>query len=243
MSAISSNTVRTHRQNHARLIAGALALAGAAAIFGFAIVLAGNGSRDVHHAAVNASAAKAVFVGAGASAQAPAGLSGSLRGAFGVLRRTPTGASRALPHSLATSFSHPPAWMAKIGLDVSQAEYVPTAVGDAWIVPGAAGLCMMSSITLPDGRLSYSGGCSRTAGALAGREIGTTLLNGTTTLVGLAPDGNPTVIVTMSDGSSEVVPVRDNVYVARGPAFRTVALRSAGGAVESVSTPDSVSTP
>jgi hypothetical protein len=62
MSAISSSTVRTHRQNHARLIAAALALAGVAAIFGFAVVLAGNGSRNMHHPAVNAGDANSVLL-------------------------------------------------------------------------------------------------------------------------------------------------------------------------------------
>ena len=59
------------------------------------------------------------------------------------------------------------------------------------------------------------------------------------TVVGLAPDGNSTVTLKLSDGSSRTVPVFQNVYVVHTyRIIRTVTLRDSAGRLETWDVPD-----
>jgi len=80
-------------------------------------------------------------------------------------------------------------------------------------------------------RSAWSSVCASTAAVDAGKLIEALASpDGTTTLVGLAPNGNATVSV---DGTA--APVSNNIYVVRGTAFDSVSLENATG--ESTSFP------
>jgi hypothetical protein len=127
-------------------------------------------------------------------------------------------------------------------VDRSQAQVVHTVSGPVWVVPGAAGACVVT-VTAP-----------AAAGPLAGQTIpyascevtatierqGLLALgsqpDGTNVVFGIVPDGNADTSVTLASGQQSTVPVFDNVMrtvVADGPI--AVAFNNASGVATSFS--------
>jgi hypothetical protein len=120
-----------------------------------------------------------------------------------------------------------------------------------WLVPHPTQVCEQDTIPNPTPprpaittgapRPTITGGggdCVPISMALAGNF--TTGLFGPKreTLIGVAPNGNPTVRLTLNDGSSEVVPVSQNVYIAEtSKHFTRVTLKDANGVLRTWRTP------
>jgi hypothetical protein len=91
----------------------------------------------------------------------------------------------------------------------------------------------------PKTRRGGGGDCVPNSMALAGKM--SPILGGPNgvTVIGLAPNGNPTVRLVRADGSSETVPVFHNVYTAHSRrGFRTVTLKNSAGALQRWGIPD-----
>lgn len=95
-----------------------------------------------------------------------------------------------------------------------------------WVIPGSQGICIHVMTEVP------SGGCTSIKNALAGQlqiEVGGK------TVYGLAPDGNPKVVVHDTDGSSESVSVEQNVYViSKGGDAQSVRLSDSAGQAQTI---------
>jgi hypothetical protein len=154
---------------------------------------------------------------------------------FGVFRRAVSGRARAAAGQFPGVRSRV---VASWGLAVGDATEIPNSVGlNLWLVPGSTGTCLVWRYGADDGG---SGDCVPNSMAAAGDLsplMG--LTNGDTIVMGLAPDTNTTVRLVRADGSSQSVPVSNNVYVvATARAFTSVTLRDSGGAIQSRSVPD-----
>jgi hypothetical protein len=109
----------------------------------------------------------------------------------------------------------------QFGIDQSRADDVEvSASANVWVVPGSRGVCLASSAPPPH-QVSYLVTCGPLASAERGSLFSTDgPVEGTpasVTVVGLAPDANTSsVSVVASDGSTQQVPVVDNVYVWTG---------------------------
>ena len=103
------------------------------------------------------------------------------------------------------------------GLNVGLARFV--AVSDTepptegyphgvWVIPGSRTLCFEDT--------EFAGGCSSSLTGRGSPESGslsmTSADNGTYWITGIVPDGNPTVLLKLSDGTTKTVGVIDNVY-------------------------------
>jgi hypothetical protein len=95
-----------------------------------------------------------------------------------------------------------------------------------WVVPGGVGVCIFRADT---GR----GGCTSIANAMAGNLQ---ILDGNT-VYGLAPDGNPVVLVHKTDGSAEQVAVEHNVYVIEHAGAKSVDLTDGSGKGQHIEVP------
>jgi hypothetical protein len=117
---------------------------------------------------------------------------------------------------------------AQPNLDVSAAAYVggtyPT-----WVVPGSTEVCLVVGANGPDNVPSSV--CGPVSRAEAGMALVTGSGPGGQSVVGLAPDGNATVKVTNTDGTTENVPVKNNVYEIIDGKQNTVSLKEASGAM------------
>jgi len=125
------------------------------------------------------------------------------------------------------------------GLAVGDAPAIANSIGlNLWLVPGNSGTCF--AWTKPGAKFAGGGGdCVPNRLALAGAF--SPIMGGLdgVTVIGLAPNGNKTVTLTLADGSSESVPVSHNVYVAKAPhGFKTVTLKDATGTLGSHRVPD-----
>lgn len=120
------------------------------------------------------------------------------------------------------------AWLAEANptLNVAQAQFSES--GGVWIIPGSTKVCIFSAA---------SGGWAVCDSASTGvRPVTAGGLFMTTgpypeqnRIVGLAPDGNTSVTVSFSNGSSQTVPVLDNVYVASGIGPLAISMKEANG--------------
>jgi hypothetical protein len=99
----------------------------------------------------------------------------------------------------------------------------------AWVVPGASKVCLVAGSTGPT---SVPGStCAELAWAEQhGIAIVTEDANGTPVIFGLAPNGNTSVEVTETDGSTKSVSVTNNVYEIVGGSPKTVRLKGLSGA-------------
>ena len=173
-------------------------------------------------------------------------ISRSLRHSFRVFRHgtvransaaASTGtAGQSLPSSIATS------WTAGDPYQINTAlarEVAVTPSVTAWVAPGASGACL-AWVTTQAGAVGGSG-CAPTNIVQSGGDWGESYNPappggpdappaGPVTVAGVAPDGNTTVTIVASDGTSQTVPVVQNVYVWTGQAVpRAITLRDASG--------------
>jgi hypothetical protein len=148
---------------------------------------------------------------------------------FGVLRRHDLTA-----HSASANASAQPLPVATEqginhfqGMDPSAAVFAggtyPT-----WVVPGSSDVCLVLGATAPD---RYPGGvCGSISGAeRRGLAVTTENAAGAPIVVGLAPNGNSAVEVTNTNGTTESVPVTNNVYEITSGNPTTVSLKDASG--------------
>lgn len=110
---------------------------------------------------------------------------------------------------------------------------------DIWLVPGSTGACILTpgrngattcNVTakvLDGGLLGGSGPASSTPGAQ--------MLP--TSITGVAPDGNPTVSITLANGTVEQAPVVNNIYTvdAGSIGIKSVQLTTSGGLARTIS--------
>jgi hypothetical protein len=125
------------------------------------------------------------------------------------------------------------------GLAVGDAAAIANRIGlNLWLVPGTRGTCFAWT-ELDPGLGGGGGDCVPNSLALAGGFSPIDGRRDEVIVVGLAPDGNKAVTLTVADGSSESVPVAQNVYLAKARnGFRTVTLRDASGSLRSHGVPD-----
>jgi hypothetical protein len=148
----------------------------------------------------------------------------SLRHNFAVFKRARLAAagSAAVPAAVAQRWAAP--LFANLGLDVADAtEVTLNSTTTAWVVPGSAGACVAWITTSPG--LSDGNACGPTSDVNAGdlfnidgssvgpRPTAGQALTGAEIAVGLAPNGNRDVSVVASDGTTQLVPVINNVWV------------------------------
>lgn len=156
----------------------------------------------------------------------------SVQAAIGAAARVasgPAGQFPGVPSNLAS------AW----GLVVGDATAIPNNAGfNLWLVPGATGTCFIW--TQPSVDTSHEeGDCVPNQMTLAG-ELSPIAGDATgQTVIGLAPDGNTAVTLTLAGGSSETVPVSQNVYIAKAyQGFSLVTLKDSTGTVRVTGVPD-----
>lgn len=117
------------------------------------------------------------------------------------------------------------------GLDVADAVLVPVGPGTGtWVIPGATQVCIFDNTGAGVCNSPTSGPGSPAAGGFLMRSGPSRL--GRYSILGLVPDGNHTVTISLGNGSRRTVPVVDNVYSVSGlPAAPTaVELKNAAGA-------------
>jgi len=135
------------------------------------------------------------------------------------------------------------------GPNAALAQYVaPTGTLGMWLVPGSGGLCFhVVSSTANASQGSGQGGygvCSTTANAELGRAfVFTELGNGSDLLVGVAPNAAKSVAITLGDGSTETIPVVDDVYAVTASAVAAVTVDDAAGATQTYNMPASAGPP
>ena len=164
----------------------------------------------------------------------PSTVDGALAASFAVLR-TPGPSPVALPEDIAGAYTGPVQPANPYGIDPNLARYV--AAANTWILPGSSGVCVITIGIVGPG--VGSGTCDSTLTALAGDFIVYSHKWPTDqlVLVGLAPDGNPTVAVTDADGTTNQIPVTNNVYVVTGGNPSSMRLNDASGAPTTVPIP------
>jgi hypothetical protein len=131
-----------------------------------------------------------------------------------------TGA-QALPPAVVEGMSH------QQGVDPSAAVFAggtyPT-----WVVPGSTEVCLIRLATRPGD--VPDGVCGSVSAAEHGLALTSESATGAPVVVGLVPDGNASVGVTDADGTSQNVPVTNNVYEITSGEPSMVSLREASGA-------------
>jgi hypothetical protein len=134
-----------------------------------------------------------------------------LREVFNVLRVGSQGA-----HSAYASAEQPlPAAVvegmrAQAGVDPSEAVYTG-GIYPTWVVPGGTTICVVVGTTGPTSVPSSACG-SISVAEQRGLAISTENSNGAPIVIGLAPNGNTSVEATNTDGTTETIPVANNVY-------------------------------
>ncbi len=117
---------------------------------------------------------------------------------------------------------------------------IPNSIGwKIWLVPWRTHLCFNETYPSNGPRgFATVVGCAPNGKALAG-EFSYTFFNPGEIVIGLAPNGNRTVTLRLAHGSSKVVPVSHNVYIARtSELIRTVTLKDSHGTVRTWRVPD-----
>lgn len=155
--------------------------------------------------------------------------SARLRRAFSVLdvrsikARSAAVAAEPLPEAVANVMPQSVA-----GVDPAAAVYAGGTY-PAWVVPGASKVCLVAGSTGPT---SVPGStCAQLAWAEQhGLAIATESSTGTPVVFGLAPNGNTSVEVTETGGSTRSVPVANNVYEIVGGSPKAVKLKGLSGA-------------
>jgi len=127
-----------------------------------------------------------------------------------------------LPAAAIKGLSHIP------GLDPSAAVFAGGTTDPVWVIPGSTELCLINGSTATPGDLG--GVCGSISGAEEhGLAVTTESASGTPIVLGLVPNGNTSVKVTNTDGTTEHVPVTNNVYEIDSGNPSTVNLNEASG--------------
>lgn len=145
-------------------------------------------------------------------------LSGSTLGAHGA---AVSAGSQPLPAGVAEGMSS-----SRPGVAPSKAVFAG-GVYPTWVVPGSAEVCLVAGTIGP--RSVPSSVCGPIAKAEAGLALMTETDAGQPVVLGLAPNGNTSVKVTNADGTTENVPVTNNVYEIASGKPSTVRLKAASG--------------
>jgi hypothetical protein len=127
------------------------------------------------------------------------------------------------------------------GANPSQA--AETAIGpghdEVWLVPGSSGACLVDV----EGQQGAGSSCNSSKAVDAGYlwtldtipyGAGGTM---TQVLLGVVPDGNTSITVSWTDGSTTVVPVNDNIYsvpIGSHAGWKSLTLRNDAGPVVTV---------
>lgn len=108
---------------------------------------------------------------------------------------------------------------------------------DLWWLPGSSRTCVSWTYRhVP--HTSGGGDCVPNSMALAG-EFSPIFVGRGETVIGLAPNGNKTVMLTLTNGSTQSARVSHNTYVAHTrQGFKTVTLRDSTGTLRTVGDPD-----
>jgi hypothetical protein len=97
-----------------------------------------------------------------------------------------------------------------------------------WVAAEGGNLCLIKNGVVEPGMASS--GCNTAQEALEGKLIShSTTPSGTAVTVGLAPNGNASVLATEANGSSRTVSVNENVYEIVGKAPLAITLGDASG--------------
>lgn len=160
----------------------------------------------------------------------PPAVSPRLYRIFSVLRSDKQAGHRAsaadsippLPAAVVEGMAHEP------GLDTSAAVFAGGTY-PAWVVPGTNEVCLIHGAIGPRG---VPGGVCSSIGAVEQRGLAVTTesATGAAVVLGLVPNGNSSVNVTNANGSTESVPVANNVYEITSGTPSTIGLREASGA-------------
>ena len=126
------------------------------------------------------------------------------------------------------------------GVAIGEPKALPNGLGwKVWAVPWRDHICL--TVASPSNSLSgfsESGDCVPDSMLLAG-EFSPGWFSPGETVIGLAPNGNRTVTLKLSDGSTRTVPVLDNTYAVHTyRIIRTVTLRDSAGQLQSWNVPD-----
>jgi hypothetical protein len=133
------------------------------------------------------------------------------------------GAAQPLPAAAGVGLSQMP------GLDPSAAVFAGGTYA-TWVVPGSTEICLISGPTRPGTSSGGGGVCGSIAGAEErGLAVTTESASGAPVVLGLVPNGNPSVTVTNTDGTTETIPVKNNVYEITSGHPSTVSLNEASG--------------
>ena len=126
----------------------------------------------------------------------------TLINSLAVLRAPRPAGSPRLPSGTAAALAE----QAGYGLNITQARFVTADGHGFWLVPGTSGVCL--SGPSPSGLT----GCNTVKAVEDGGLVGGTAGPGWEMLEGVAPDGNPTISIVLSNGQTKHVAVVDNVY-------------------------------
>lgn len=150
----------------------------------------------------------------------------ALARSFAVFRRSKRG-QPPLPASVIDQITHDA--NARYGLDSTKAQYLTVAGLDVWLVPGAAGVC----VVLPAHSSMFT---TSLAKALSGGLVIWRMGPGDAqTVIGFVPDTNKTVHMTTGDGEVVDAPVVNNMYTATTTTpFRIWQVRNASGELQPV---------
>jgi hypothetical protein len=134
-------------------------------------------------------------------------------------------------------------WVLAVGDSVQITNNVPGL--NLWLIPGSTGTCFM--MTTKSNPLPV-GGCGSNSRAVAGEQMmaleSPAGYPGGEVVIGLAPNGNTSVTLTRADGSTESVPVAQNVYVAEtAQQIKSVSVRDSAGNLRSLGNPGSLAPP
>ena len=119
---------------------------------------------------------------------------------------------------------------AQFGLNPSLAKRVTYGDAHLWVEPGSAGLCVMDYE-------AGAGSCGSIAEALEGSIAVGVGSAGSTVVYGLVPNGNSQVAVHDADGTTEDVPVENNVYIISHPGAVSAEVIDGGGQPTTVELP------
>jgi hypothetical protein len=164
---------------------------------------------------------------------APSGIDRALWASFAALHQ-PLPSPVQLPEGIAGAYTGAAQPPNTYGINPNYAQYIQAA--NAWILPGSSGICLISYGFDPRFPQVGSGSCNSSAMALSGDMFNRI---GQNNVIGLAPDGNTTMTITYTDGSTQHIPVTGNVYRAAGLSGdpTSITLRDASGALTTVPIP------
>ncbi|HEX4033222.1 MAG TPA: hypothetical protein VHX66_02150 [Solirubrobacteraceae bacterium] len=174
-----------------------------------------------------------VTSGSGGSAgKAPPGIDPALWASFAVLRQ-PGPSPQPEPVGLDNGYTpgSPTTYPSGLptnpyGIDPSFDRFATGA--DAWVQAGSSGICVIAyglDVGYPHDGVGDET-CFSTATALGGDDLDRV----GHVYVGLVPDGNPTVTVTDTDGSTRQIPVTENIYKVVGGSPSSITFHDASGA-------------